>query len=70
MPTNEATVFWRVYETLQPIGRRALAVRILRDRKLLEDFIDHALIEKAKRVRGKSLTLNEYEAKAASKVAC
>ncbi len=72
MPANEATVevFWRAYETLQPSERRALAERILRDRKLLDDFFDHVLIEKAKRVRGKTLTLSEYEAAATSKVAC
>ena len=71
MTTNEATVevFWRAYETLQPSERRALAERILRDRKLLNDFFDHALIDKAKRVKGKALTLNEYEAGAAARVA-
>ena len=49
MQTNEATVevFWRAYETLKPSERRALAERILRDRKLLDDFLDHVFIEKA-----------------------
>ncbi len=62
MTTSEATVevFWRAYETLKPKERQELAERILRDRKLLEDLSDHLLIEKAKRVRGKSLTLAEY----------
>ena len=53
MTTSEATVevIWRAYETLKPGERQELAERILRDRKLLEDIIDHALIEKAKRVK-------------------
>lgn len=57
-------IFWRAYETLKPIERQALAQRILRDRKLLEDLFDHMLIEKAKRVKGKPVTLNEYLAHA------
>jgi hypothetical protein len=62
MTTSEATVevFWRAYETLKPGERQELAERILRDRKLVEDLADHLLIEKAKRVRGKPLTLAEY----------
>ena len=59
---NEANIeiFWRAYETLKPGERQALAQRILTDRKLLEDLFDHMLIEKAKRVQGKPVTLNEY----------
>jgi hypothetical protein len=62
MTTSEATVevFWRAYETLKPRERQELAERILRDRKLVEDLADHLLIEKAKRVRGKPMTLAEY----------
>lgn len=65
MTANEATVevFWRAYETLKPAERRALAERILRDRKLLEDLADHVSIERAKRVRGQSVTLGEYLAR-------
>ena len=64
MTTNEATVevFWRAYEALKPAERRALAERILRDRKLLEDLADHVSIERAKRVAGQSVTLDEYVA--------
>ncbi len=53
-------IFWRAYETLKPGERQVLAQRILTDRKLLEDLFDHMLIEKAKRVQGKPVTLNEY----------
>lgn len=64
MATREATVeiFWRAYETLKPEERQALAERILRDRKLLEDLGDHVLIERAKRVKGKPVALGEYVA--------
>lgn len=59
MATEKATVevFWRAYETLKPKERQELAKRILHDRKLLGDFSDHVLIEKAKRVKGKPITL-------------
>jgi hypothetical protein len=65
MTTKEATVevFWRAYETLKPAERQELAERILHDRKLLEDLVDHALIEKAKRVKGKPVTLSDYTAR-------
>ena len=65
MIVNEATVevFWRAYEALRPKERQALAERILRDRKLLEDLGDHMLIEKAKRVKGKPITLKQYTAR-------
>ena len=53
-------VFWRAYETLKPKERQILAERILGDRKLLEDLFDHVLIEKAKKVKGKPITLVEY----------
>ncbi len=53
-------IFWKAYETLKPIERQALAQRILKDRKLLEDLFDHILIEKAKQVKGKPVTLKKY----------
>lgn len=56
-------IFWRAYETLKPVERQALAERILKDRKLLEDLFDHILIEKAKQVKGKPVTLKEYLAR-------
>ena len=65
MTAKQATVevFWRAYETLKPKERQALAERILRDRKLLEDLGDHMLIEKAKHVKGKPVTLKQYTAR-------
>ncbi len=60
--TGKATVevFWKAIGTLKPAERVALAERILRDRGLLEDLYDHVLIERAKRVKGRSMTLDEY----------
>jgi len=45
---------------LKPSERKQLAERVLCDRKLLEDLADHVLIERAKRVKGKPITLDEY----------
>ena len=56
-------VFWRAYGTLKRAERAALAERILRDRDVVEDVFDHFLIEKAKKVQGKSVTLDEYWAR-------
>ncbi|MBI2917498.1 MAG: hypothetical protein HYY01_05835 [Chloroflexi bacterium] len=57
MATNSAIVevFWKAYQALKSSERQQVAERILRDRKLLEDVADHLLIEKAKRVKGKSV---------------
>ncbi|GEM_PF-2935998 len=59
-PEATVEIFWRAYGTLKPRERQALAERILRDRNLLEDLGDHMLIEKAKRVKGNSVTLSEF----------
>jgi hypothetical protein len=53
-------VFWKAIERLKPAERMALAEKILRERGLLEDMYDHVLIERAKKVKGRSLTLDEY----------
>lgn len=60
---NNATVevFWRAYDALRPRERQELAERILRDRKLLDDAVDHALIERAKRAKGKAIALSDFE---------
>ena len=60
-PTVE--VFWKAFGALKRAERAALAERILRDRRLLEDLYDHLLIEQAKKVKGKSVTLDEYLAR-------
>lgn len=60
-PEANVEIFWRAYGTLKPGERQELAERILKDRNLLEDFGDHMLIEKAKRVSGKSVALKEFK---------
>lgn len=59
-PEATVEIFWRAYGTLKPGQRQELAERILKDRNLLNDFGDHMLIEKAKRVSGKSVTLKDF----------
>jgi len=53
-------VFWKAIGTLKPAERMALAEKILHDRGLLDDMYDHVLIERAKKVKGRPLTLDEY----------
>lgn len=62
---EETTVeqFWEEYSKLKPADRRAMVERILMDNEVSEDFIDHVLIKKAKRVKGKSMSLEEYKAR-------
>ncbi len=56
-------VFWKAYGMLKVSERAALAGRILRDRGLLEGVYDHFLIEQAKKVKGRAVSLNEYLAR-------
>ncbi|MDO8635922.1 MAG: hypothetical protein Q7R34_06715 [Dehalococcoidia bacterium] len=58
-----AEQFWEDYSKLKPADRRAVAERILLDKEVSEDFIDHVLIKKAKQVKGKSVSLEEYKAR-------
>lgn len=60
-PTVE--VFWKAFGTLRSAERLALAERILRDRRMLDDIYDHFLIEQSKKEKGKSITLDEYLAR-------
>lgn len=52
---------WEEYSRLKPADRKAVAERILLDKEVSEDFIDHVLIKKAKLVKGKPITLQEYK---------
>ena len=54
-------VFWKAFETLPAGQKRAFAERVLSQQGLMEDVYDHLLIESAKKVRGRSLKLAEYE---------
>ncbi|MDO8636066.1 MAG: hypothetical protein Q7R34_07475 [Dehalococcoidia bacterium] len=55
---------WREYKKLKPEMKRQFAERILKDDpKTMEDVVDFIHIEKAKRVKGKAISLEEYKAK-------
>ena len=64
VPATLIEVLWREYKKLKPEMKRQFAERILRDdTKTMEDVVDYILIEKAKRVKGKAIDLEEYKAK-------
>jgi hypothetical protein len=62
MRTNQATaeVFFTAFKALKNKEREAFLEKVLSDPELREDFIDVALIEKAKKVKGKPVSAKEY----------
>jgi len=56
---RELEVF-RAFQRLDARRRRRVALRILRDQRILADLYDHILIEEALRERGKSTSWNAY----------
>ncbi|MCL5022549.1 MAG: hypothetical protein M1497_04130 [Nitrospirae bacterium] len=62
MRANQATaeVFFTAFKALKNKEREAFLEKILSDPELREDFIDVALIEKAKKTKGKSISAKEY----------
>ena len=65
MRANQATaeVFFTAFKALKSKEREAFLERVLSDPELREDFIDVALIEKAKRGKGRPVSAREYFAK-------
>ena len=65
MRTNQsiAEVFFTAFKALKENDRTAFLERVIRDAKLREDLIDVALIEEAKKMRGKHVSTKEYFAK-------
>lgn len=65
MRDNQATaeVFFTAFKALKEKEKRAFLERVLRDSELREDLIDIALIEDAKKVRGKQVPARVYFAK-------
>jgi len=65
MRMNQATaeVFFTAFKALKNKEREAFLEKVMSDPVLREDFIDVALIEKAKKVKGKSITAKDYFAK-------
>ncbi len=62
MRANQATaeVFFTAFKALKDKEREAFLERVMSDPELREDFIDVALIEKAKKVKGKPISAKEY----------
>ncbi len=56
---RELEVF-RAFQRLDARRRRQVALRILRDQRVLADLYDHILIEEALRERGKSAPWDAY----------
>ena len=65
MRANQATaeVFFTAFKALKNKEREAFLEKVMSDPVLREDFIDAALIEKAKKVKGKSISAKDYFAK-------
>jgi hypothetical protein len=58
-----AEVFFTAFKTLKSEEKDAFLEKVINDPELREDLIDIALIERAKKVRGKSISAKEYFAK-------
>ena len=65
MRSNQATaeVFFTAFKALKSNVKEAFFERVINDPELREDIIDIALIEEAKKVKGKPLSAREYFAK-------
>ncbi len=65
MQTNQATaeVFFTAFKALKTNEQEAFLKKVISDPALREDLIDIALIEEAKKVKGKSITAKGYFAK-------
>lgn len=65
MNANQATaeVFFTAFKALKSTEREAFIEKVVSDPSLREDIIDIALIEEAKKVKGKAISAREYFAK-------
>lgn len=55
-----AEVFFTAFKSLKDKEKEAFLEKIISDPELREDLIDLALIEEAKKVKGKSISAREY----------
>ncbi|OGW37211.1 MAG: hypothetical protein A2Y97_11590 [Nitrospirae bacterium RBG_13_39_12] len=58
-----AEVFFTAFKALKSEEKDVFLEKVINDPELREDLIDMALIEKAKKVKGKSVSAKEYFAK-------
>jgi len=65
MMANQATaeVFFTAFKALKSGEREAFLEKIVSNQRIREDLIDLALIEGAKKVKGKPISAKEYFAK-------
>lgn len=55
-----AEVFFTAFKALKNTEREAFIEKVVSDPRLREDLVDIALIEEAKKVRGKPVSAREY----------
>ena len=62
MKANQATaeIFFTAFKALKNKEREAFLEKVISDPGLREDIIDITLIEKAKKIKGKSISAKEY----------
>lgn len=58
--TIRATEIYRAFRRLDGDKRRQVALRILRDQRVIADLYDHFLIQEAFRQRGRSTSWHAY----------
>lgn len=65
MKTNQATaeVFFTAFNALENGVKEAFFEKVLKNRHLREDLIDIALMEEAKKEKGKAVSAKDYFAK-------
>ena len=62
MTSKEATaeIFWMAFKALSKKEQEAVLARLLQDKDFVEDLIDIALIEEARREPGQDMLLRDY----------
>ena len=62
MKANQATaeVFFTAFKALKSADRAAFIEKVVSDPSLREDLIDAAIVEEAKKVKGKAISAREY----------
>ena len=69
MKTDQATaeVFFTAFKALKSTEREAFLEKMVNDPRLRDDLIDAALIEEAKKVKGKPVSARDYFGKSIKK---
>lgn len=55
-----AEVFWTAFKALPKRERQAIVARLVEDEEFIEDLMDIALIEEARREPGEDVSLHDY----------